>query len=793
MANIGNLVVRLGLDISGLERGLARAQKTLRSAGRELQQIGAGLTFGLSAPLAGVATVALKSAAEFETSMNMIQAVSGATASQMAALSEQALQLGAQTAFSAGEAAQGMLELAKAGLTVEQTQAAIAGTMALAAAGGLDLARAAEITANSLNAYKLSATEAAIISDVLAAAANSSSVDVVDLADALKMAGTVAAQNGVSFQDTATALAILGNNALKGSDAGTSLKTMLMRLTAPTDAAAAAMQSLGIAIYNADGSMRSFPEIINNLQSSLSGLSDEQRNAAMATIFGADAIRAASILVDNAGSSWDAMSAAVNRSGAAGELADARMKGLGGAIEYFRGSIDSLLISSATPFLDTMANMVRGAADLLTSITQLPPEIQRFGAVMLMAVAAAGPLLTIVGTMTTALAGLLSPIGLVIAGAVLLGVAFATNFGGIRDATMALVAAVQPAVQSMIDWFSAQIPMALAAGQTAWSNMSAAVSAAWQSVMALLEPAFVRIGAAFAEMPSQLAPLQTAFGEFVTAVGGAVEALQPVLVGIGTLIAGVFGVTAVTALNTFASVLNAAIPAVTVILEQLTVMINLVATTVSNMVTLVVALINGDWQTAFESARNIGQAFADAFIQTLNNLAELVMLVMVAISSAIVSTLTQLGVDIPALLGKIAAVWNSVWSALQAPIDAVIGGIANFRSALDGLIGWLGGLSIPNPFAGWEMPELPGGFEFPSIPNPFGRNALGTPAWPGGWTLVGERGPELVNLRGGAAIEPLGALSGGNVIIEAVHIHNDMDVEELAYRVFQIRNRRVTR
>lgn len=787
MANIGNLVVRLGLDISGLDRGLTQAQKMLRGAGRELQQVGAGLTFGLSAPLAGVATAAVTSAADFETSMHMIQVVSGATASQMSALSEQALQLGAQTAFSAGEAAQGMLELAKAGLTVEQTQAAIAGTMALAAAGGLDLAQAAEITAGSLNAYKLPATDAAMVSDVLAAAANSSSVDVVDLADALKMAGTVAAQNGVSFQDTATALAILGNNALQGSDAGTSLKTMLMRLTAPTDAASAAMQSLGVAVYNADGSMRSFPEILSNLQSALSGLSDEQRNAAMATIFGADAIRAAAILVDNAGASWDAMSAAVNQSGAASVLADARMNGLAGAIEYLRGSIDSLLISSATPFLDTMASMVRGAADLLTSITQLPPEVQRFGAVMLMAVAAAGPLLMILGTMTSALAGLLSPIGLVIAGAVLLGVAFANNFGGVRDATMALVDAVQPAVQSMIDWFTAQIPAALAAGQTAWSNMSAAVSAAWQSAMALLEPAFARIGAAFAEMPSQLAPLQTAFGEFVTAIGAAVEALRPVLVGIGTLIAGVFGVAAVTALNTFSGVLNAAIPAVTVVLEQLTVMLNLFATTFSNMVTMVVALINGDWQTAFESAQNIGQAFADAFAKTIGNLGELVALVMAAISGAVVSTLTQLGVDIPALLGNIEAVWNSVWSALQAPIDAVIGGISNFRSSLDGLVGWLGGLSVPNPFAGWEMPSLP------AIPNPFGRNALGTPAWPGGWTLVGERGPELVNLRGGAAIEPLGALSGGNVVIEAVHIHNDMDVEELAYRVFQVRNRRATR
>lgn len=140
MATVGSLVVKIGADISGFEKGLGTVQTRLQSAGRSMQSLGAGLTLGLTAPIVGIATAALNSAAGFEKSMNLMQTMSGATGAQMVALQEQALALGQSTVFSAGEAADAMLELSKAGLSVEQVGGAIPGVLDLAAAANLGLA-----------------------------------------------------------------------------------------------------------------------------------------------------------------------------------------------------------------------------------------------------------------------------------------------------------------------------------------------------------------------------------------------------------------------------------------------------------------------------------------------------------------------------------------------------------------------------------------------------------------------------------------------------------------------------
>ncbi len=436
MATVGSLVVRIGADVSGLDKALQTAQGKLRAAGAQMKQLGAGLTLGVSAPLGALAVGALNSAADFESAMNMMQAVSGATGNQMESLSAQALEMGRVTSFSAGQAAQAQLELAKSGMTAEQVMGALPGVLDLAAAGGLDLANAAEIASNTLNAFGLPAAEAATVANTLAAAANASSIEVTDLADGMKMAGSVFASNGQSVETLATAMAVLGNNAIKGSDAGTSLKTMMMRLAAPTKEGAGAMAELGISVYDAQGKMVPFEQVIGSLQKATAGLSDEQRNSALNTIFGADAIRSASILIGEGTSGWDEMAASVEKGGAASALAKARMKGLGGALQYFKGTLDSVMIQSASPFLDTTNGMVRGAADLIAQVTTLPAPVQQFGAVLLAVAAAAGPLLIILGTMTSALAGLMSPIGLAIAGIMLLGAAFASDFMGVRTLTM---------------------------------------------------------------------------------------------------------------------------------------------------------------------------------------------------------------------------------------------------------------------------------------------------------------------------------------------------------------------
>lgn len=450
MATVGSLVVKIGTDISGLQAGLNTAQSRLRAFGANLKSVGTGLTLGMTAPIAGIATAALRSASGFEESMNLIQTMSGATGGDIQALQAQALELGRVTVFSAGDAAGAMLELSKAGLTVSQTSAAIPGVLDLAAAGGLDLADAATITANAINAFGLEASSSAAVANTFAAAANASSADVGTLAEGFANAGAVFSANGQSVNDLAAALSIMSNNGIAGAEAGTGLKVMMQRLAAPTAGARKAMNELGLSIYDSTGQMRPFGDIVGQMESGLAGLSDAQRNAAMQVIFGTHAMIPANILVAEGAAGYEQMLDAVSRQGAASEVAAARMQGLGGAVKYFKGSIDSMLIATALPFMATLAGMVRNAADLLTRFTTLSPAVQRFAAVLVAVLAVVGPLLVMLGVMATGLAALMSPVGLVIAGLVLLGAAVAANWGAISRIVSRGAKAVQPALDSII-------------------------------------------------------------------------------------------------------------------------------------------------------------------------------------------------------------------------------------------------------------------------------------------------------------------------------------------------------
>lgn len=514
-------MISLGSAYGEIQIGTEGAAQSVQSLASTLHDFGKTMSLAVSAPLIGAATVALKSAGAFEQSMNQLQAVSGATADQMAGLQSQALQLGADTSFSAGEAAQGMLELAKAGMSAKETGDAIGGVMSLAAAGNLDLAQAAEITANALNAFNLPAADSGRVADILAAAANSSSVEVTDMAQSFNMASAVFSSSGQSIDDLSTSIAILGNNGLKGSDAGTSLKTMMMRLTAPTKEAKKLMNELGINIYDAQGKTRAFPDILADLQQAMTGvnevtvtsggrtkeqtaqmkhyaavikqtqqklldyqtgvagvaqsedakkvsidrlnrtlaaaqaaygelagiqgtsstvmkqMTEEERNQALAMIFGSDAVRAANILIREGTDEYGKMKDAVTEQGAAAQMADARMKGFNGAIEYIKGSIDSFLISTALPFLDNFGEIIRKVGDAITWFGKLPKPVKDSALGFLAILAAIGPVTLAISAFVSALAPLGVVLGVVTGPLGLLALAFGAmyllNIGGVRD------------------------------------------------------------------------------------------------------------------------------------------------------------------------------------------------------------------------------------------------------------------------------------------------------------------------------------------------------------------------
>lgn len=328
---------------------------------------GAIVDFGLKAAgaIADFAGQSLDMAGDYEQSMNVLQAQSGATNAEMDKVRDTAKALGADLelpAVSAATAGEAMLELSKGGLTVDESMAAAKGTLMLAAAAQTDVATAANITTGALKTFNLQGDKASYIADLLANAANQSRASITDLGAGFQQAGFRMQSAGQGADDLAASLAILTNNGLSGSDAGTALQNAIARLQGPTDKAQKLMKDLGINVYDANGKMLPMRDIIGVLNSKLGGMTQQQRNAVLQTIFLSDGMKAMIPLMAAGADGFDKMKDAVNKGGSARELAAAQMKGIKGAAEGLQSQLQTLALEGLEPLLPLFAEGLKRAA-----------------------------------------------------------------------------------------------------------------------------------------------------------------------------------------------------------------------------------------------------------------------------------------------------------------------------------------------------------------------------------------------------------------------------------------------
>lgn len=326
----------------------------------------------------GAAVVgAIKANADFEKSMSGVAAVADANQSQLKALATAARDAGKATVFSAMDAAKAEAELAKAGVSVKDILGGgLKGSLDLAAAGQIDLAKSAEISAQAMNIFKLRGSDVGHIADVLTAGANKSAAGVDDLGMALSQGGLVARQTGLSLEDTVGTLSLFADNALKGSDAGTSLRTMLGRLTPQSQEAADKMAELGLHFYDSQGRFVGVEKAAGQLQQRLGGLSTEERNAAVQTIFGQDAQRGANILIDQGAAGLRKYIAAVNDQGAAQRMAARQTDNLVGDVERLKGAISDTFIGAGEGANSPLRGLIQDVSNLVALFGKLSPEQQ---------------------------------------------------------------------------------------------------------------------------------------------------------------------------------------------------------------------------------------------------------------------------------------------------------------------------------------------------------------------------------------------------------------------------------
>lgn len=368
-------------DVAAKSRKASEEQKKQAQATENQIQAAKGLSLALIASGAAVSALVGLSIAKFtsfDAQMSNTRAATMATAEEQRILGDAALEAGADTAYSANEAAAAEEELAKAGLNVSNiVGGALTGSLALAAAGQLQVARSAEIMATTLKQFKLPASEAASVSDLLAAGAGKAQGSVDDLANALKFVGPVASGLGLSLEETTGILALFAEQGILGEQAGTSLRGVLSSLTSPSKIAADTMKQYGIEIFNANGSMKSGAQIAQQLKNAFGDLTEAERAQALGRIFGNEQITAARILYSGGSAAVEEWTAAVDDSGYAAEQAAIRQDNLAGDIEKLGGAFDTALIKTGSGANDVLRDMVQIVTSLVDGYGELPSEFQQ--------------------------------------------------------------------------------------------------------------------------------------------------------------------------------------------------------------------------------------------------------------------------------------------------------------------------------------------------------------------------------------------------------------------------------
>jgi len=440
--------------LAGIGRALAATGRAAEGVGLKMAALARAML-----PLVAVAGALLlglggatAKAADFEQAMSNVKAVAGASTQEMAALRQNALQMGADTSFSAVQAAEGQEELAKAGLNANAIIAAMPGVLSMAAAGDIGLAQAAEAATDTMKTFHMEAGQIGFIGDVMAATANRTSTDIGLMTQSLKNSSAVAASVGVSLLDLSAMIGSLADQGIKGAEAGTQLKTAMLRISAPNKDAAKQLASLGVATRDARGNILPIFDVLGSLETKLSGMGSGNRADILKKIFGDDAISAINALFNKGIKQVRAFSGELaNSTGSAAETAKTKLDNLRGAWESLSGSVETLLIHLGTPLLAPLTRLTQGVTKVVNVLAMLANTeagqtivTLASGAATLVVVSAAvaaglwawsmaGTAVTwALAPLGTALAALGAPVWGVLAVVTALVVAWKTNFGGMR-------------------------------------------------------------------------------------------------------------------------------------------------------------------------------------------------------------------------------------------------------------------------------------------------------------------------------------------------------------------------
>lgn len=425
-----------------LQDRLERVGKNFRDVGQRMQNVGQSMatSFGAAATaIGGALGFAVKKSMDFEAQMDRVGAIAGANSKELKAMEKTALDLGASTSKSASEVAEGMELMAAMGYNANQIIAAMPGVIAAAEASGEDMALVAETVAAALNSFGLEAKEASRVADVLAQSANMSAAGIRDMQYAFKYAAPVAKSLGISLEELSAAVAIMSNAGIRGEQAGTTLRTALIRLSDPPKEAAAMLKELGVRIKDSSGKMLPFNQIIAQLSKSTEKMSNAQKLAALSTIFGTEAASGMLTVIEAGPEKFDKLTKSLENSAGASQEAAQKMKdNLKGSLEELQGAFETAQITIGNALAPAIQKVAGYIQQLVDWFNNLSPSAQKT--------------IAVIAAVTAVLAGVGAAIGILlgIVGMAASGIGvLASAFGAISAPALAVIAVITALVAAI--------------------------------------------------------------------------------------------------------------------------------------------------------------------------------------------------------------------------------------------------------------------------------------------------------------------------------------------------------
>lgn len=790
MGTIANLVVRINGDITGLKSALSDAGGAVSAAGEKMQGLGTKLSVGVTAPILGMAGAAIKAAADQEQLQIAFTTMLG-SAEKATKLMGEINQFSAATPFQSNEVQESAKMLLAFGVSADDTIDTLRRLGDLSAGVGAPLKDLAYLFGTSRTQGRLFAADINQFT--------SRGIPIIEaLAETMGVAQNevkgLVEEGKVGFPEMQAAIGYLTDEGGKFSGLmaaqSQSMAGLFSTLKDNIELSAAAIGKTLVEQFDLKGKLEAVLGWTDTLKTAVLDLAENNP----------ELFRLGAILAGVAAAAGPALIALGTAVGFAGSALSSLAPIIGfvlspigllvgavallGAAWYFNwggfGDAVNAAWSSMQPALTAIGEAIGNVVAYLQATIETGDEYSAFGFIRKLPEVLQEPM-TQLGAFVAALSRVYS--------------AFTSGKTSILELATAFTYSEEQGA-AFVQWLSeAQTTVA-----TLFGNIASTAQSIGQQIADFLAPSFGRVGEALGTLGASFEQLAPKFAGVGEAFGGLLAAAQPLaeFLGVTLVVAAGFGV------NLFAALISSLPGIIGPMIDQVTATIKLISTTMTEVVTIVKALIDGDWQGAWAAAQRIVGGFGEFFATTFNGAKTVATTVIGAISTAVTDTLSDMGVNMEDVLGGIKGWWNGAWESLKSGIQPLLDGfaavndaIAGVQDALTAFKDWVAGLSIPNPVAGIadSLAGIKGW-------NPFAgggadNNQLGTSYAHGGWSWVGEnRRPELLYLPRGSQVVPwreaqaMGGGGGVTVTIANANVRNERDLWGLAYKINDIAERR---